>query len=246
MVGLPGISAEDALAHYLQGNGEPISISTNWMMTSGGGRFVTLQDFPRFAEAMQETLGVNGFIHIVNTDEPNARDPAFIASRSQYLTGIGSGDWAERGFIYGGTSFRLLEFTITSDAEGKKTISAIIKPFDDNFDFDPQNSGFDPRAMAVEAEKSYLRGVLDPNDIGVQYPIQYEGEYHITLTEDQYLEILDVEQTRRFVDVAIASYPTTALMSYTTYRNQLERLLPGRIKPQCFHADTWVATGENT
>ncbi|NEP76322.1 MAG: hypothetical protein F6K29_33200 [Okeania sp. SIO2G5] len=85
-------------------------------MTNGGGRYV----YP-------STFGfVEKFFEDSDSDSKNA-------SVYQYITGIGSADWAERSLVFGTTGFNV---KIDQDKSNAEILNLAVFPDRDNYDFE--------------------------------------------------------------------------------------------------------------
>jgi Mg-chelatase subunit ChlD len=157
-------SPDDYNQHIRPTGATPASITYNMSnyMTGGGGRFA----YPSLFGAVEKFFttaiadGTYTYSQIATLLGLSASDLTF--GISQYGTGIGSADHAERSYIFGSTQFRLDTSGTTFEVVGGvKTIKNMeVRVFDDNFDFTAGN----PLAQLIN--DLLLEPTLDPYGLG--------------------------------------------------------------------------------
>ena len=157
-------SPDDYNQHIRPTGATPASITYNMSdyMTGGGGRFA----YPSLFGAVEKFFttaiadGTYPYSQIAALLGLSASD--LTVGISQYGTGIGSADHAERSYIFGSTQFRLDTSGTTFEVVGGvKTIKNMeVRVFDDNFDFTAGN----PLAQLIN--DLLLEPTLDPYGLG--------------------------------------------------------------------------------
>ncbi|WP_080601650.1 cadherin domain-containing protein [Microcystis aeruginosa] len=157
-------SPDDYNQHIRPTGATPASITYNMSdyMTGGGGRFA----YPSLFGAVEKFFttaiadGTYTYSQIATLLGLSASD--LTVGISQYGTGIGSADHAERSYIFGSTQFRLDTSRTTFEVVGGvKTIKNMeVRVFDDNFDFTAGN----PLAQLIN--DLLLEPTLDPYGLG--------------------------------------------------------------------------------
>ena len=157
-------SPDDYNQHIRPTGATPASITYNMSdyMTGGGGRFA----YPSLFGAVEKFFttaiadGTYTYSQIATLLGLSASD--LTVGISQYGTGIGSADHAERSYIFGSTQFRLDTSRTTFEVVGGvKTIKNMeVRVFGDNFDFTAGN----PLAQLIN--DLLLEPTLDPYGLG--------------------------------------------------------------------------------
>jgi len=136
-------------------------------MTTGGGRFAYPALFgavEKFftASAAQLPDNVYTYDQLVSTLKESGiflSDADLRANISQYGTGIGSADHADRAYIFGSTLFKIdmseAKFLVFRESGIKTILNFEVRAFDDDFDFETDN----PLSAIVGAN---LQPLVDP------------------------------------------------------------------------------------
>nr|NCQ97703.1 VWA domain-containing protein [Microcystis aeruginosa W11-03]NCR96178.1 VWA domain-containing protein [Microcystis aeruginosa W11-06] len=157
-------SPDDYNQHIRPTGATPASItySMSDYMTGGGGRFA----YPSLFGAVEKFFttaipdGTYNYSQISTLLGLSASD--LTVGISQYGTGIGSADHAERSYIFGSTEFRLDTSGTTFEVVGGvKTIKNMeVRAFNDDFDFTAGNQ------LAQLINDLFLEPTLDPYGLG--------------------------------------------------------------------------------
>lgn len=158
-------SSEDYNEHIRPADARPASITYNMSdyMETGGGRFA----YPSLFGAVEKffttslpdrTYTFDDLVAALAEQGQELTEADLRVAVSQYGTGIGSADHAERSYIFGTTAFRLdpTIATFEVDAGNKRIRDIEVRAFDDNFDFDAGN----PLAELINTV--FLEPTLDP------------------------------------------------------------------------------------
>lgn len=167
-------SSDDYNSHIRPAAATPAEKHFNMLdyLTSGGGRFAlpslfksvdtffsaaTIADGTYSLSALQSLLGFTG---------------GLSASVSQYGTGIGSADHAERSYIFGNTTFSLASDMVFSVVGGVRSIQNLtVTANADNFDFTSI-----PDSFSQYINDYLLEPTLDPYELGRgEVAIKFDG-----------------------------------------------------------------------
>ncbi|WP_156956468.1 hypothetical protein [Stenoxybacter acetivorans] len=178
---------------------DPLKINAQEYMDYGGGRFISpadvlvINDFFNSEKIIK--AGTYGFKEMYNnilhrealgngTKDKLPDDLNKLQVKiNQYEHIAGLSDFVTRAFIFGSTSFTLdwdsLAFFVNSD--GSREVHGIkIKPVDDNFDFESNDS-------VAKAFNSICEPIVDPSGIGRKVPIQFQGDVvSVNITEEEF------------------------------------------------------------
>lgn len=192
-------------------------------MTNGGGRYAypalfgaiekffnstTLENNKTYTfEQIQEILGLV-------PEKEGVVDKDFKLIISQYGTDTSSSDFADRAYIFGSTSFKLILDNATFEiVNGVKSIKGMeVRAFNDNFDFESGN----PIAGllgAVLFEPTYdpynlARGDTTKSD-GQSVLINFVGEGKVYNSYSQASFLLDQQISEEFVSYGNTPYAPT-------------------------------------
>jgi hypothetical protein len=145
-----------------------IRIDPTWYMSDGPGRYFNPEMIRGNAALALRTqlVGTYNLTQILSQDE-------LSGSLSHYTTDVGSSDYIGRSFIFGGSSFRITGGTVSSDGSGNLTFSnVIIKPLDDNFDFNFSYKG-GAALLFFEGIGYALNRRIDPNGVGRSVNLEF-------------------------------------------------------------------------
>jgi hypothetical protein len=148
-----------------------IRIDPNWYMTEGPGKYFTPETISgNTALALRtESAGTYNINEILSQTERTG-------SVSNYTTDVTSADYIARSFLFGGSSFRITERTVISDGRGNLTFrNIVIKPLDDNFDFDFSFKG-GPAFPVFEGISTIISRKVDPDGTGKSLKIEFREE----------------------------------------------------------------------
>jgi Ca2+-binding RTX toxin-like protein len=188
-------SPSDYNQHIRPSGAIPASIvyDMNQYMTTGGGRFAYPSLF-RIVERFFFSLGpipdgsytYEQLASILGLSEQERQD-FLIADVSQYSTGIGTADHAERSYIFGSTSFEIdrnsVRFKVSNGVT--RTIENLeVKARPDNFDFQSL-----PGSLFQYINDWVLRPKIDPYQLGrgeVSILFSGSGKVYNTYTAEQF------------------------------------------------------------
>lgn len=188
-------SPSDYNQHIRPSGAIPASIvyDMSQYMTTGGGRFAypslfgiverfffSLQPIPNGSYTYEELASILGL-------SEQERQDFLIADVSQYSTGIGEADHAERSYIFGSTSFE-----IDRNSVRFKVSDGVTRTIE-NLEVKAQNDGFDfqsiPGSLFQYINDWALRPRIDPYQLGRgEVPILFTGSGKIynTYTAEQF------------------------------------------------------------
>ncbi|GAA6622122.1 Ig-like domain-containing protein [Scytonema sp. NUACC26] len=134
-------------------------------MTSGGGRFAYPSLFGAVKKFFNTTIadGTYTYAKIASPSLLNLSDSDLKLNISQYGTGLGSADHAERSYIFGNSPFELKTSGTTFEViGGVKTIKGLeVRAINDNFDFESK-----PDSYSQYVNSFLLEPTFDPYELG--------------------------------------------------------------------------------
>lgn len=164
-----------------KGDGEPISVDMNEFMTTGGGRFVKVEDFRyvrNFLGGHDEAYLKNGQRLQAGIYSPDALLKAYnknpetdgVLPVYQYNLGVFDEDYADRAYVFGSMGFKINDsarFIVHED--GSREIQKIaVEAVKDNFDYKSDN-------LAAIITNWITATRIDPSGIGRKVPIVFNG-----------------------------------------------------------------------
>jgi Ca2+-binding RTX toxin-like protein len=132
-------------------------------MTSGGGRFAYPSLFGAVKKFFNTTLPDKTYTYTEIADILKLSDRDLKLNISQYGTGIGSADHADRSYIFGNSPFELNTSGTTFEViGGVKTIKGLkVRAVNDNFDFESK-----PGSYSQYINSFLLEPTFDPYKLG--------------------------------------------------------------------------------
>lgn len=156
--------------------GDPIFVSSNEYMATGGGRFAGVErfNFVRNFLAGNDSGYINGDIL-----QPGIYTTAELLEKygienslgiQQYYNGVYDDDYANRAYVFGSGNFKINDdalFYVNED--GTRNITNIcVEPINDNFDYESSS-------LPAELTNWLTKDQIDPSGIGRQVPIHFTG-----------------------------------------------------------------------
>ena len=163
----------DALIRPLGKGTDPLIVDKNEYMTTGGGRFVKVENFRYVRNFLAATdyPGVSLAPGVYTRDQLlQAYQKEGKLSAWQYYLGVQDDDYSDRAYVFGSTDFEIVpdaKFIVNPDGS-REIVDIAVQPMADNFDYESSN--------AVAAITNWLtKDRIDPSGIGRTVPIEFSG-----------------------------------------------------------------------
>ncbi len=171
-------SVRQFLDHYSQpsasgsptpvaGPPEPVDVDMSWYMGEGPGRYYHPGMFPVMDQIIDNQNLVPGTYDLTKLA---AEEDALKAGISHYGTDVRSTDYPLRAIAFGNESARISGEVVVNPDRSKLFRKIEIRPLDTNFDFEHNTKN-----PLIEGSRAIGRQILDPQDQGSKYEIQYRG-----------------------------------------------------------------------
>jgi len=163
----------DALIRPLGKGADALIVDKNEYMTTGGGRFVKVENFRYVRNFLAATdyPGVSLAPGVYTRDQLlQAYQKEGKLSAWQYYLGVQDDDYSDRAYVFGSTDFEIVpdaKFIVNPDGS-REIVDIAVQPMADNFDYESSN--------AVAAITNWLtKDRIDPSGIGRTVPIEFSG-----------------------------------------------------------------------
>lgn len=167
----------ESLIRDTDNSGATYYLNKNEFMTTGGGRFVKVENF----KYVRNFLGANDAEYIKTNLQPGiyTRDELIeiyqIGSGkldgSQYYLGIDDPDYMDRAYVFGSMKFEInkdAKFIINSDGS-REVLDIAVVPVDDNFDYISTST-------SAQVTNWLTKERIDPSGIGRTVQIKFTGD----------------------------------------------------------------------
>ena len=155
----------------------PAIVDMNEYMTTGGGRFVKVENF----NYVRNFLASNDTAYKVPTLQAGTytRNDLLAAYKlpvtsyvgiQQYFLGLGDADYIDRAYVFGSGEFEInsdAKFIVNTDGS-REILDIAVVPVNDNFDFESTS-------VPAQVTNWLTKDRIDPSGIGRQVPIIFKG-----------------------------------------------------------------------